>query len=169
MKKVVFVVSILALAVGAHLYNKASFYEVVEAYDGDTIAVRMHGKTEKIRLIGVDTPETKDPRKPVQCFGPEASDYSVRTLTGKKVRLVADPLSTNRDRYDRLLRYVYLEDGSFYNQQLVHAGYAKAYTGFPFSHSSTFAAEEQHAKATATGMWASCTNEADEAEQTVEQ
>ena len=169
MKRVVFAVLIVGLIAGARSYNSASFYEVAEAYDGDTIAVRMHGKTEKIRLIGVDTPETKDPRKPVQCFGPEASDYSVRTLTGKKVRLVADPLSTNRDRYDRLLRYVYLEDGSLYNQQLVSGGYAKAYTGFPFSHSSSFTAEEQKAKTTATGMWGACITEANEAERTTEQ
>jgi micrococcal nuclease len=169
MKKVVFAVVLIGLTIGARTYNTASFYKVVEAYDGDTIAVRMHGKTEKIRLIGVDTPETKDPRKPVQCYGPEASDFSVRTLTGKKVRLEADPLSTNRDRYDRLLRYVYLEDGSLYNQQLIRGGYAKAYTGFPFSHSSTFTTDEQQAKATATGLWGACTTEASEAERTLEQ
>ncbi len=169
MKKLIFVVLCLLVVGSIYRYNTVSFYEVAEAYDGDTIAVRMHGKTEKIRLIGVDTPETKDPRKPVQCFGPEASAYSMQTLTGKKVRLVADPLSTNRDRYDRLLRYVYLEDGSFYNQQLVSGGYAKAYTGFPFSHSETFASEEQHAKATGAGMWGACATGAGEAEQTAEQ
>ena len=169
MKKAVFVLLLIGLTIGARAYNTASFYTVVEAYDGDTIAVRMHGKTEKIRLIGVDTPETKDPRKPVQCYGPEASDYSVLTLTGKKVRLVADPLSTNRDRYNRLLRYVYLEDGSLYNQQLIHGGYAKAYTGFPFSHSGAFSAVEQQAKATSAGMWGACTTEAGESSQVVEQ
>lgn len=136
--------------------NVGGLYEVVEVYDGDTIAVAMAGRIEKVRLIGVDTPETKDPRKPVQCYGPEASVYSHNQLDHAKVRLVSDPLSTNRDRYDRLLRYVYLQDGTFYNKQLLQTGNARAYIGFTFTKSNEFSTVEANSKQNNIGLWASC-------------
>lgn len=150
------VVALLTLGIR---FNASSFYTITEVYDGDTIAVRMSGRTEKIRLIGIDTPETKDPRKPVQCYGPESSDYTTALLAGKRIRLVADPVSTNRDRYNRLLRYAYLEDGTFYNAQLVQKGFARAYTGFPFKYGGTFTGYEQQAQAAKSGLWGACANE----------
>jgi len=153
--------TLLIIALSALVFarqKQTGLYQVTEVYDGDTIAVNMNGATEKIRLIGVDTPETKDPRKPVQCYGPEASAYSHSILEHAKVRLVADPLSTNRDRYNRLLRYVYLQDGSFYNKKLLQSGFARAYIGFPFSKSNDFIVAEKTAKDNSTGLWNSCTS-----------
>lgn len=156
-KKVLLACVIVALTAFLYTKNTASFYQIVEVYDGDTVAVRMGGNIEKVRLIGIDTPETKDPRKPVQCFGPEASAYTHTLLTGKRIRLQADPYSTNRDRYDRLLRYAYLEDGTFYNALLVQKGYAKAYVGFPFKHKQAFTTYQKQAQETKQGMWQACT------------
>lgn len=149
------------LIVGSFVFNKSDnvgLYDVAEVYDGDTIAVNMAGKIEKIRLIGVDTPETKDPRKPVQCYGPEASVYSHSKLDHAKVRLLSDPLSTNRDRYDRLLRYVYLEDGTFYNQELLETGNARAYIGFPFSKYDSFVKTSAISQENMMGLWNLCNN-----------
>ena len=136
--------------------TNSGLYDVVEVFDGDTIAVAMAGRIEKVRLIGVDTPETKDPRKPVQCYGLEASTFSHSKLDHAKVRLVSDPLSTNRDRYDRLLRYVYLQDGTLYNKQLLSTGNARAYTGFAFTKSVEFTNAETLSKQQNSGLWASC-------------
>ena len=136
-------------------------YQVVEVYDGDTIGVHMDGTTEKIRLIGVDTPETHHPSKPVQCFGQAASDYTTKNLSGKTVRLEADPMGDNRDRYDRLLRYVYLPDGTLWNKKLISDGYGFAYTSFAFSKSTDFKQAEQTARQTNAGLWGGCTLSSD--------
>jgi micrococcal nuclease len=125
--------------------------------DGDTIDVNMNGTTERIRMIGVDTPETKKPDSPVQCYGPEASDFAKQTLTGKSVRLDADPLDDNRDRYGRLLRYVYLQDGTLFEEALITKGYAFAYISFPFSKKSDFIKLQEQARAAKIGVWANCT------------
>ena len=84
--------------------NQPGLYTVTGFSDGDTISVDMNGNKEKVRFIGVDTPETHKPNAPVQCYGPAASAFTKNVIGTKKVRLEADPLSTNRDRYDRLLR-----------------------------------------------------------------
>jgi len=138
-------------------HNEFGMYRIVEVYDGDTIAVDMDGVTEKVRFIGADTPETVDPRKAVQCGGPEASAYTHEHLKpGVRVRLVADPLSSDRDRYNRLLRYIYLKDGSLYNQQLITLGFARAYVGFPFTKSDDFKAAQTNASAAKRGVWSNC-------------
>jgi endonuclease YncB( thermonuclease family) len=131
-------------------------YRVVADVDGDTIVVNMNGTTEKVRLIGVDTPETHDPRKPVQCYGPVAAAFTKRSVEGNVVRLEADSLSTNRDRYGRLLRYVYLQNGTLLNEILVRQGYGFAYTGFPFSKKDLFLADEKLAQAGLVGIWKDC-------------
>jgi micrococcal nuclease len=147
----------LSLAAFVHFRGQAGTYPIVEVYDGDTIAVDMEGVTEKVRMIGADTPETVDPRKEVQCGGPEASAFTHTHLTvGARVRLVADPLSTDRDRYGRLLRYVYVQDGELYNRQLIRLGFARAYLGFPFSLSEDFRAAQSAAQAQHLGVWAAC-------------
>lgn len=132
------------------------YYQVTEVADGDTITVDMEGKSEKIRFIGVDTPETHDPRKAVQCFGEAASNYTKNIIGGNRVRLEADPLNTNRDRYDRLLRYVYLPDGRLVNAEIVKQGYGFAYLGFPFSKSNEFKAYQQQARQENRGLWSAC-------------
>jgi len=131
-------------------------YQVVSFDDGDTIVVDMQGRKEQIRFIGVDTPETKDPRKPVQCYGKEASIFTKQIIGEQPVRLEADPKSSNRDRYDRLLRYVYLPNGTLLNQLLVSEGYGFAITGFPFTKMEEFINAQEHAKSNQKGLWGQC-------------
>lgn len=132
-------------------------YSVTEFIDGDTIAVNMNGKTEKVRFIGVDTPETHDPRKAVQCFGVAAADFTKHLIGSNKVRLESDPLNTNRDRYDRLLRYVFLPNGTLVNAEIIKRGYGFAYTGFPFEKSDEFLSYQTKAREQNKGLWSSCT------------
>ena len=96
---------------------------VVRAVDGDTLDVRLaNGRTERVRILGADTPEVVDPRKPVQCYGPEASAYTHSRLDGRKVRLELD--AEHRDKYGRLLAYVYV-GGARYDDELLRLGYAR--------------------------------------------
>lgn len=133
-------------------------YHVTRYIDGDTIEVDMNGSVETIRLIGVDTPETHKPNTPVQCYGPEAAGYTKQIISaaGDTVRLGADPYSTNRDRYNRLLRYVYLPDGTLVEEQLILNGYGFYYPYFPFTKSSQFQKDEEQAIASKKGLWANC-------------
>lgn len=131
-------------------------YTVTHVADGDTIDVDMNGKTETIRMIGVDTPESVKPNSAVQCYGREASDFTKKNLSGQSVRLEADPAGDNRDRYDRLLRYVYLQDGTLWNQKLITEGYGFAYLSFTFSKSDDFAASQEAAKSAKLGLWNAC-------------
>lgn len=132
------------------------YYRVTSAADGDTIKVDMNGKTESVRLIGIDTPESVKPNSPVQCYAHEASDFTKKSLNGKTVRLEVDPTSDNRDRYDRLLRYAYLEDGTLWNQKLIEEGYGFAYLSFQFAKQADFAAAQAKAQDTKKGLWAIC-------------
>lgn len=134
----------------------AGQYRITEVYDGDTFAVDMQGNTEKVRLIGVDTPETHKPNTPVQCYGPNASNYTKDIATGKNVRLEADPTNSNRDRYDRLLRYAYIGD-FFLNKQLITNGYGFAYTPFEFQKKDEFVEAESIAQTAGKGLWSACT------------
>ncbi len=122
--------------------------------DGDTIVV---GDGERVRLIGIDTPETKDPREPVGCFGVEASRHTEKLLPpGTGVRLVYDVERT--DRYDRTLAYVYRSsDGLFVNAALVRDGYAYAYTYPPdVAHADELVALQREAREAGRGLWSAC-------------
>ncbi|HUC19998.1 MAG TPA: thermonuclease family protein [Candidatus Polarisedimenticolaceae bacterium] len=132
------------------------YFPVASVADGDTIGVTIAGKAETVRLIGIDTPETKDPRKPVQCFGKAASAQAHKLLDGQVVRLEGDPASSDRDKYQRLLRYVYLQDGTLINLSMIENGYAFAYTLFPFTKIDEFRAAEQRARTANAGLWAGC-------------
>jgi micrococcal nuclease len=136
--------------------DQPGLYSINHFIDGDTIAVNMNGKSESVRFVGVDTPETHKPNTPVQCYGPAAAAFTKSTIGTGKVRLESDPLSTNRDRYNRLLRYVYLPDGTLLNEKLIQQGYGFYYPYFPFSKSKQFAADEQAAIAARIGLWANC-------------
>lgn len=136
--------------------NQPGLYAISQFVDGDTIAVDMNGRVEKIRFIGVDTPETHKPNTPVQCYGPQAAVFTKATIGERRVRLVSDPLSTDRDRYGRLLRYVYLPDGTNLDELLIRSGHGFYYPYFPFSKSARFDAAERAAMATHMGLWGSC-------------
>ncbi len=140
----------------AALRADPGLYAVEHFVDGDTIAVNMNGTTEKVRMIGLDTPETHKPNAPVQCYGWEAAAYTKQLIGTGKVRLESDPQSSNRDRYGRLLRYVYLTDGRMVETELIQNGYGFAYTSFPFTKSAEFKSAEQQAQTTRKGLWAAC-------------
>lgn len=131
------------------------FYRVVGVGDGDTITVNMDGRDEKIRFIGVDTPETIKPNSPVECYGKEASDYLKNLLTNKTVKLEADPINQNRDRYQRLLRYVYTQNNQLVNKQIIAQGYGFAYLSFPFTKSEEFRLTQIKARQNGVGVWGS--------------
>lgn len=125
--------------------------------DGDTITVVVQGKREKVRLIGVDTPETVDPRRPVGCYGKEASEFTKSQLPkGTEVRLVLD--AEPRDRYGRLLAYVYrASDEVFINAELAKHGYAQPLTIPPnVAHADEFARLSAEARENNRGLWAKC-------------
>lgn len=136
--------------------NQPGTYGTAYFVDGDTIAVDMNGQIEKVRFIGVDTPETHKPHTPVQCYGPDAAAFTKDRIGRQRVRLLSDPLSTDRDRYGRLLRYVYLPDGTDLDETLIQQGYGFYYPYFPFSKASQFAADEQLAMAAHRGLWGTC-------------
>jgi micrococcal nuclease len=137
------------------MHMEPGSFAIDEFVDGDTIIVDMNGTQEIIRFIGLDTPETHKPNTPVQCFGPDAAAYTKQRIGGQRVRLVADHLTTNRDRYDRLLRYVVLEDGTNLNLELVSKGYAFAYA-FPFAKTQEFSTAMERARHAKLGLWGSC-------------
>ena len=128
--------------------RKGKWRTVTRVVDGDTII--LNGK-ERVRLIGVDTPETVDPRRPVQYFGKEASAFTKRMVEGKRVRLEYD--QTRKDRYGRTLAYIYLEDGTFLNAEIVKQGYGHAYTRFPFRYLEEFRRYENEARKAGKGLW----------------
>lgn len=132
-------------------------YAIDHFIDGDTIAVDMNGTVEEVRFIGVDTPETHKPHTPVQCYGPNAAAFTKSQIGSGRVRLASDPYSTNRDRYDRLLRYVYLPDGRLLNEELVQQGYGFYYPYFPYTKSAQFRQDEMQAQAAKRGLWSACT------------
>ncbi len=132
----------------------AGQYDVVRVVDGDTIVVSTPEGNEKVRLVGVNTPESVDPRKSVECFGKEASRHTAELLNGKAVRLEPDQHAGERDRYGRLLRYVYLPDGTLLNLELVRDGYAheNGY-GHAYAKRDEFRAAEREARDAKRGLW----------------
>ena len=135
--------------------NNYPLYQVTSVVDGDTIKVNIDGTIKTLRLIGIDTPETVDPRKPVQCFGLEASNRTKQLLLNKKVRLEADPSQGELDKYSRLLRYVYLEDGTFFNKKMITDGYAYEYTyNTSYKYQTEFKQAQIDAKNSKLGLWA---------------
>jgi micrococcal nuclease len=130
-------------------------YRVVQVLDGDTIVVRRAGGAdETIRLLGVDTPETHHPRKPVQCYGPEAAAYTTRRLFGEVVQLEDDV--ERHDVYGRRLAYVYLH-GQNYERELLQKGYARLLVIEPnHAHARDMLDDELNAKAHHVGLWGVC-------------
>lgn len=123
--------------------------------DGDTIRVHHAGRTVVVRLIGVDTPELGDRRDPgagPQPFAREATDHARRRLAGERVRLEYD--RERHDRYGRTLAYVFLDDGTFFNRELVRDGWGRAFTRYPFRFREQFVADEAEARRAKRGLWA---------------
>jgi micrococcal nuclease len=129
---------------------------VVRVVDGDTIRVALPSGEEAVRYIGVDTPESVRPGSPVECFARRASAFNERLVAGERVRLVRDVEA--RDRYGRLLAYVYrARDGLFVNAELVRRGYATA-TTFPpnVAHARELRRLANRARVSGRGLWSEC-------------
>jgi micrococcal nuclease len=127
---------------------------VTRVVDGDTVEVSVGGSVEDVRYIGVDTPESVAPGQPVECFGRRAAEFNRRLVEGRTVRLVFD--QERRDRYDRLLAYVYLGD-ELVNAALLRRGYARTLTIAPNDRfAPLFARLEQQAGTAGRGLWAAC-------------
>jgi len=133
------------------IVSASTLHEVVRVIDGDTIEVMYERVKRKVRYIGIDTPETVHPNKPVECMGKEASTYNSSLVTGKQVRLERDISDT--DKYGRLLRYVYVDE-MMVNEVLVREGYANVMTYPPnVKYNERFLALEQEARAGKKGLW----------------
>ncbi len=130
---------------------------LVRVVDGDTVVVDLDGAEERIRLIGIDTPESVDPNRPVECFGPEASAYMAELLP-PETRILLELDVEARDRYGRLLAYIYrADDGLFINAEMVAAGYASVYTFPPnVTYVDTFRTAERAAREGGLGLWTGC-------------
>ena len=130
--------------------------QVLRVVDGDTIRVRLDGRTERVRYIGVDTPESVKPGTPVECFAKRAAAANAALVAGREVRLVGDV--EHRDRYGRLLAYVYREpDGAFVNAELVRDGYARTLTIAPnVAHARQLSQLARTARESGRGLWTAC-------------
>jgi len=135
-------------------------YTVTEVSDGDTIKIDIDGEIETVRLVGIDTPELHHPTIPVQCFAQEAFERARSLLLEQKVRVKNDGKQGERDRYGRLLLYLYLpqknDEDIFVNDSLVREGYAYAYTKIDSDYLEQFQQAEAEARNNSRGLWASC-------------
>lgn len=129
---------------------------LVKVVDGDTITVSVNGKSETIRIIGIDTPEVVDPRKTVECFGKEASEFAKRTLQDNKILfLESDPTQGERDKYQRYLRYVWIDGGKTdFGKLMIDGGYASEYTySLPYKYQQLYKQAEKAARESKKGLW----------------
>lgn len=129
--------------------------QVTRVVDGDTVVVELGGREERVRYIGVDTPETVKPGAPVECWGQAASALNRRLVAGRRVTLRFD--RELRDRYDRLLAYVHRADGLFVNARLVRDGAARTLPIAPnTAHAAELARLQASARAARRGLWGAC-------------
>lgn len=128
---------------------RAATRTCVRVVDGDTVVL---DGDERVRLIGVDTPESKKPGTPVQYFALRASDFLRDLVQGRRVRLEYE--QRRKDKHGRTLAYLYLEDGTFVNLEIVRRGFGFAYTQFPFRYLDEFRTAERAARESGTGLWA---------------
>ena len=136
------------------LSDKQQYYQVVDIIDGDTIEVKNENGVYKVRVLGIDTPETKHPSKPLECFGNEATEQAKKILLDKKVILQSDNTQDDIDRYDRLIRYIFLEDGTFFNQRMIEDGFAYEYTyENPYIFQKDFLKAQNEAQEGKKGLW----------------
>lgn len=153
--------AVSSTADGSALTEDRTNATVIRAVDGDTFTVTLDAEPGewKIRMLGINTPESVDPRKPVECFGKEASRHLRELIEGKRVRLEADSQADERDKYGRLLRNVFLQDGTDVNATLVRDGYAQAYLSFPLDplRKRELRTLEESARKRAVGLWSPST------------
>lgn len=138
--------------------TSTSSYPVVHVVDGDTLDIERGGSKERLRLIGINSPESVDPRRPVECFGKEASKHANELLSGQYVMLETDPTQGVLDKYGRTLAYVLLLGGENFNELMIRDGYAYEYTyDKPYKYQNIFKDAERDAQTHERGLWASTT------------
>ena len=132
--------------------------EVLHVFDGDTFSVRIDGKIEMVRVIGIDAPETGEKYTKQECYALESKKRAIEILDGNKVYLEMDPTQQDRDKYDRMLRYVFVDDGTFFNEVMIEEGFAKEYTyqDVIYQHRERLVDAEQKAKENNQGLWKHC-------------
>jgi len=128
---------------------------VSRVVDGDTIKILIQEKEDTVRLIGIDAPETVSSQEPAQCFGKNASNIAKETLMNKAIFIESDPTQGDRDEYGRLLRYVFLSDGTNFDEFMLKEGYAREYTfkNNPYKYQSEFKNAEKMAQENKKGLW----------------
>ena len=143
---------------GALSAGSAADAQLERVIDGDTIVAQVDGREERVRYIGIDTPETVKPNTPVQCFGPQAHELNARLLGGAGTTLTLRFDRELRDRYGRLLAYVYrARDGLFVNARLIGAGAARTLPIAPnTAHAAQLSGLQHAARAAGRGLWAAC-------------
>lgn len=138
--------------------KKLNFEEakVIRIVDGDTIEILVNDKREKIRVIGVDSPETVDPRKEVECFGQKAAEFSKNKLEEQRVWLEKDESQGDRDRYGRLLRYVWIDEKEIdFGKLLIASGFAYEYTyNKEYKYQKEYQTTQKEAEDNKMGLWA---------------
>jgi micrococcal nuclease len=134
--------------------NAEGPFPVTRVVDGDTVRVLIDGQDTAVRLIGIDTPETVAPNRPVECAGPEASVYAEQLMSGQDVYLELDSTQGAYDTYGRVLAYVWLEDGLMVNLAMLQTGLAEEYTyDDPYKYQQLFQENEQQAEEDLLGLW----------------
>lgn len=132
-------------------------YPVVHVVDGDTFDVVVLGERVRVRVLGINTPETVDPKKSVGCYGPEASAHAKALLSGQSVRIEIEPKREREDSYGRLLAYVWLSNGTLYNDTMIREGYARELTvGSAYSRQREFREAQTEARTAKLGLWGAC-------------
>ncbi len=130
-------------------------YQVVSVIDGDTFKVMIDGKTETVRIVGINSPETVDPRKSLECFGAEASNKLKSLLENQEVQLEADSTQSDRDKYNRLLRFVVVNNEDV-GLKMIQEGYAyeALYSSTPHRLHETYVQAQKNAESEQKGLWA---------------
>lgn len=150
---------LLDLGLDGVLYHNQKF-DVINIVDGDTLDIDIPDGDKnftRIRLIGVDTPETKHPRMPVQYFGPEATTYVEQLAGSQEITIVLDTTKPSRGKYGRLLAYVYLPDNRCLNEELLLDGFAYAYLTYHHQHYNLYITLQQQARDQKKGLWENVT------------
>jgi micrococcal nuclease len=135
------------------------YYPVTKVHDGDTFEIQTPAGRITIRMLGINTPETVDPRREPECYGKEASAKTKSLLRDASVRLIIDEDREVQDKYGRYLAYVYRSDDVFLNEYLLEEGYAREYTyGSAYDEQKAFRRAEADARLNNRGLWAKCVN-----------
>ena len=133
-------------------------FPVARVVDGDTIRVATDDGEVRVRLIGIDTPETVSPNEPVGCFGPEASAQAERLLAGTSVYLELDASQGDTDRFGRVLAYAWQDEHTMFNYAMVRDGFATEYTyDAPYAYQREFRSAQAGARAAGLGLWSAAT------------